>query len=317
MSDSLVSVVIPVFNREEFVGAAIQSVLKQSYRHFEIIVVDDGSTDNTKDVVSSYGDAVRYVYIDNSGPSVARNVGIRIAKGDYIAFLDSDDLWDSQKLKVQMKEFENDKALGALFTNARYINSEGSIIKESMAGKDYVFSGNFLLEVSAYRFPHASDTILLRKIVLENCGIFNESLRLAEDIDLWVRIALKYKVGYINEVLASIRVHQVSLMQQSTVGLLRKQAMHVLERYRKDLASHIDNFDYYIAQSLDFIGNDVLLQGARRDAFVYYLQALRLTPICLKRYKDLIRCLLPLSYLKTRYEKSLKVEIHENLRRYS
>ena len=93
--DSLVSVIIPAFNRERFLAASIKSVLAQLYRPIEIIVVDDGSTDNTKKVAEGFGKEVRYVHQENKGPSAARDTGIKVAKGDVFAFIDADDLWSS------------------------------------------------------------------------------------------------------------------------------------------------------------------------------------------------------------------------------
>lgn len=305
MSDQLVSVIIPTYNRARFLVQAVDSVLRQTYRNFEIIVVDDGSTDNTKEVVSQYAsEPLKYVFQKNNGPSAARNTGIKLARGEYIAFLDSDDLWDPCKLEVQLSAFCDDPALGILFTNARYIDEIGVINRESMSDKGYVFGGDFIREVAEYRFPHASDTVLLRKSVLNSREFFDESLRLAEDIDLWVRIALKHKVGYIDQPLVSVRIHNVSLMRQTSSGLLRIRAVQILERYRKDLKRHLDNFDSCVAEAYDYAGNDALLRGERGSALFYYLKALTNTPLSLKRYKDLARCALPLSYLTRRYHTS-------------
>ena len=101
----LVSVVIPSFNNGAYVGQAVESVLSQGYEDLEIIVVDDGSTDNTREVLTAYQDSVSYIYQDNSGAPVARNTGISAAKGEYIAFLDSDDTWEPGSLSTRMKVF--------------------------------------------------------------------------------------------------------------------------------------------------------------------------------------------------------------------
>ena len=303
MSDQLVSVIIPTYNRARFLTQALDSVLQQTYQNFEIIVVDDGSTDNTSDVVSKYlSETVKYVFKKNSGPSAARNTGIRMARGGYIAFLDSDGLWDPCKLEVQIAAFSDDPAVGIIFSNARYIDEDGLVCRESMAEKGYVFGGDFIREVAEYRFPHASDTVLLRRSVLHSNEYFDESLRLAEDIDLWIRIALKTKVGYLDQPLASVRIHTVSLMRQTSPGFLRIRAIQVLGRYRNEVEGRFGSFNTCVAEAYDYAANEALLRGERGRALMYYLKALTSTPLCIKRYKDFVRCFLPLTYLRQRYD---------------
>lgn len=100
---SLISVIIPVYNREKYVSEAIESVLKQTYQFLDIIVIDDGSTDKSAEIIKSFGSKIRYFYQENSGISSALNHGLKVAKGEFIAFLDSDDLWTENKLNLQIK----------------------------------------------------------------------------------------------------------------------------------------------------------------------------------------------------------------------
>ena len=129
------TIVIPSYNRGHIVGRAIESVLNQSYSDFEIIVVDDGSTDNTKEVVCQYLDSrINYFFQENSGVSAARNTGSKLAKGDYIAFIDSDDIWYKNKIKIQIKFMTANKALFS-FNSYNIINKENKIIGAIKAQK--------------------------------------------------------------------------------------------------------------------------------------------------------------------------------------
>jgi len=126
----LVSVVIPTFNREKLVGAAIDSVLRQTYRPVEIIVVDDGSTDRTREVVEAYGDPVRYVHQRNSGVATARNTGLRVARGEFIALLDSDDEWFPWKLQAQVAVLDRYPDVGMVWTDMTAVNEAGATLHD-------------------------------------------------------------------------------------------------------------------------------------------------------------------------------------------
>src|SRR3989344_8773435 len=123
----MISVIIPTYNRALMVKRAIESVLAQSYENFEIIVADDGSTDDTKEALSGYINSgkIKYIFQDNAGPGAARNAGIKHAKGELVAFLDSDDEWVPDKLEKQIKIFESRGKDAAVFSNIEYIDENG------------------------------------------------------------------------------------------------------------------------------------------------------------------------------------------------
>ncbi len=120
MSDPLISAVIPTYNYGHFVTAAVRNVLAQTYRNLEVIVVDDGSKDNTRERLAPYLDRIRYVYQENQGPSAARNTGIRSATGEWVALLDSDDLWHPRKLELQVKYLQAHPEVGLLGSDRVY-----------------------------------------------------------------------------------------------------------------------------------------------------------------------------------------------------
>lgn len=173
----LVSIIIPCYNSVRFIDKALNSVFLQTYSHYEIITVNDESTDNTEIVLRSYGDKIRYIKRKNGGPSAAKNSGLEHAKGDFIAFLDHDDTFSPTKLEIQVRILiENPQAM-ATIGKSHYIFSEG-------ATPDLVIFPDETHEVHTYLLG----SMLFRKEVFEKYGLFNENLLFAEDVDLLNRL---------------------------------------------------------------------------------------------------------------------------------
>lgn len=193
----LISVIIPTFNRAALLPRAISSVFKQTYPNVELIVVDDGSTDNTAQLVAEYGSAVRYIPQNNAGASAARNRGIREAGGTFVAFLDSDDTWHPEKLARQAALFST-PAIGAVHCAIRVEHIE-------LAGtKGLYYPGDTLNlhDVLALRIPWPT-AMMVRRDILVELGGFDETLVASEDWELCIRIAQKYILAGIPEVLAN------------------------------------------------------------------------------------------------------------------
>lgn len=206
----LVSVIIPTYNRAHIVTEAIESVLAQTYQSYEIIVVDDGSTDNTAEVLKKYGNKIKYYYQDNKGVSAARNRGIREANGDFIAFLDSDDLWKSDKIEKQVIVFQENQDLGLVYSYAEFLTVSTGKIQI----KPRVICSNLrdLVEKDAI-LP--TPTVMIRKKCLADIGLFAETIPGIEDFDLWFRIAEKYTFSFIPAVLAKARYFGPNLSSES------------------------------------------------------------------------------------------------------
>lgn len=202
MTDPLVSVIIPTYNRAHFLGQAIQSALDQTYPQVEVIVIDDGSTDDTAAVVAGFGDRVRYVHQENSGVSAARNHGLRLARGATIAFLDSDDLLMPHKLETQIAYLEANPAVGMVYASHEFIHEDGRYHSTCRLHPSSATYHRLLAECKI-----ALPSVLVRRSVLNAVGGFDETMRIGEDIDLWVRIARHYPIGVIEEPLARIRRH--------------------------------------------------------------------------------------------------------------
>lgn len=207
MSDPVVSVIIPTFNRAGVVTRAIDSVLGQTYHPLEVMVVDDGSTDETPEVLKSYGDAVVSIVQDNAGPSAARNRGIRESSGDLIAFLDSDDLWLATKLERQVdllqRAGENVPCClcDTLMKRAQSREQSSFQIARLRLGEPQGLWVNPAL-VLATRFVLFCQAALIRRGFLLDCGGFDERLWLMEDHDLALRLALRGPWAVIRDPLA-------------------------------------------------------------------------------------------------------------------
>jgi len=279
MSDIVVSVIIPTYNRANLLVGAIRSVLAQSYRDFEIIVSDDGSTDDTKEAIAKFGDKVKYIYNENSGlPSVARNAGLNIANGKYIAFLDSDDLWLPDKLNTQSVIMENNPSVGMVCSNA-IIYGNDSLEKrylEPGQGK----SGDVFSNLLKNNFIITS-TCLIRKDILEQLGRFTESrlLRGIEDYDLWLRVARTWNVIYIDEPLVYYRdIPRESIRSNQDAAQYLKGLIIILDGYRE---THLDP-----AAKKELNLNKGL---HRKDLMLYYLQEKRIGLFAFQLMKLILR----------------------------
>lgn len=205
----MVSVIIPSYNASLFIRQTIESVLAQSMPDIEIVIVDDGSIDDTIKIIQGLAakdSRIRYIIQEHGGVSNARNKGIMESRGEYIAFLDHDDLWLPQKLEKQLALFARDSQLGLVFSKEAIIDQNGAI-KGFTGGtgrpqRGYVFKDLF----RGYFIPIS--TVLMKRGVFDQLDEwFLESMEMAEEVDLFLRVAYKWKIDYCEEVLAFWRMH--------------------------------------------------------------------------------------------------------------
>ncbi|HOO36794.1 MAG TPA: glycosyltransferase family A protein [Deltaproteobacteria bacterium] len=221
-----VSIIIPVYNVERFVAASIQSALDQTLENKEIIVINDGSTDGSEREIMRFKDRIVYIRQDNTGVAAARNVGIRAAKGEYIAFFDADDVFRPDKVEKQASFLDNHPDYCMVYSGYSRINEEG----DTLPPKDMrVHVGDIFPQVFMRCFI-APSMVLCRKQVLFDIGLFQTKYS-AEDYDLFLKISMQGKIGYIPEPLTQYRVRQGSLSKiaQSTPAL---QAKELLDQYK-------------------------------------------------------------------------------------
>jgi glycosyltransferase involved in cell wall biosynthesis len=241
MQPPLISVIIPTFNYEQFVSAAIDSVLAQTYRDREVIVVDDGSTDSTAKRLAPYGSRIRYIYQSNQGLSAARNAGIRASRGDWIALLDSDDLWHPCKLEIQAAYLARHPEVGMLACeHVTDLNRGWPEIAASTTIPEEIVS----LEGLAIKCRFGPSGTLIRRQCFDDVGTFDTSLRSVEDRDMWLRIAARYQIVKLSAPLWYYRLHHTNMsynaerMESNELRVLRRafttlpglQRRHMLKR---------------------------------------------------------------------------------------
>lgn len=224
-----VSVIIPAYNAGKYLAETMQSVLDQSFTDFELIICDDGSTDNTASVAKSFSDVrIKYKYQKNSGVSVARNNGAEFATGKYIAFLDADDLFHRDNLAAKVAELEKEPTAKLVFADCDVIDANGNHTGEKLIGKDENTLEDLLLWNGTV-IPGPS-SILLTREAFEKSGGFDPEFSTAADQDFFFRIASKNKCVRVAEVLTSYRKHgtnmhmNIALMERDHIGVYKKAA---------------------------------------------------------------------------------------------
>jgi glycosyltransferase involved in cell wall biosynthesis len=259
-----VSVIIPTHNRAELLKSAIAGVLNQTYHDFEIIVIDDHSTDNTPEIVAGFMDQ-RIKYIQNkgkNGPSISRNLGITKAEGEYIAFLDDDDEWFPFKLEKQVSMMDICKTdVCGIYSNRLKIDKITGETYSEDPGAD-TRKGNLLSQLMI-KNPIQTSTLVLRKSCLDKVGLFDENMRYMEDRDLWIRLALHWEFEYIDEPLVKAYYHGNSHLSHNLEGQTQGREI-LLDRYRHLLKKNKKSWaDLYVCLGAQYCQLGKIKKGRR------------------------------------------------------
>lgn len=276
-----VSIVIPAFNAAECIEEALESVFVQEYLDYEIIVVDDGSTDSTRAVLQKYVDAgkIRYFYQQNAGPGAARNRGMDEAQGEYICFLDADDEMVERSLFSRVHFLDSHPDVAMVFTDFYKLNTPEDVrvhfrenqflqkFQRAISSADdegYVF-GEKYFECTLDHNPFVlTSTVMVRRVIVEKIGHFNTELQVAEDVDYWLRICRSYNIGFIDEPLTKynnfrsvLTKNEKKFFEDSIV--FYSQLLHDLENddlcrnlLKKKLSVIEFNFAYYLFHIEEF-----------------------------------------------------------------
>lgn len=227
-----VSVIIPTYNRAPLLQCALDSVLCQSYRDWEVLVCDDGSADETAASLGSAVFPVRYLRLDHTGSlGRTRNSGIQNSRGEFIAFLDDDDFWHPFKLERQVAALQADPAAGVAYTDAQLLLPDGSLSPPVLSSKEKR-PGRLFSRLLQNCFFHPS-TVMVRRDLLIAAGAFDESLYTGEDLDLWLRLASMTREVCVPEPLVTIRRHAFSHSTGSGLQAF-ENAIEVIERQRRE-----------------------------------------------------------------------------------
>lgn len=265
-----VSVVIPTYNCSKFITEAIDSVLNQTYKDLEIIVVDDGSTDKTKEVLKAFIDrkSIYYVYQENKGPGAARNTGIKAAQGEYIAFLDADDQWFRDKLRLQLEYLGKNSQNAFIYTDLMEMHNDQIIYRSRLkeGGYKHVAEGWIYDNLLKESFVFAQ-TVIVKREILNEVGMFDEGLRIAEDRDLWLRVGEKYQIGFMDEVLTIRRKHDSNLTNKTELYISSQ-----IKMFEKHLKRRMGDLEHKKLKSTRIIRKK--LQNGWFDLGYYYLENL-------------------------------------------
>ncbi|MFC1666594.1 glycosyltransferase family 2 protein [Candidatus Omnitrophota bacterium] len=191
----MISVVIPTFNRAPFLKKAIESVLSQSYQDFELIIVDDGSQDKTHELIARYASRIVYIKQRNKGPSAARNLGLQKSKGEFIAFLDSDDWWKKEKLATQICKMQQNPYFLVSHTEEIW-HRKGVLLNQKKKHKK--FPGH-IFDKCLPMCVVSMSTAMIRRRLFDDVGFFDETLACCEDYDFWLRASIKHQFLLIDE----------------------------------------------------------------------------------------------------------------------
>lgn len=272
-----VSTIIPAFNCEKYIKETVESVFSQTHKDIELIVVDDCSTDDTGKILKAFGPRVICVRQEkNAGPTIARNRGIEMAKGKYVAFLDHDDIWAPTKLEKQIGLLEGDPDVALVYSDSFSLNASdsktGTLFRAVRPERGFVFE--------SLLFNHfiATSSVVIRKKVFDEIGKFNERYFISQDFDLYLRIAERHKIDFVDEPLFKYRAHPGGLSTKRR-KLTLQEAIEISKRYRdKFLRSNpglARKLDRRIAKYMFYISIWLLDSSNRREAAGWYLNSMK------------------------------------------
>ncbi len=228
MQKGLVSVIVPNYNYAGYLGAAIESALGQTYSTVEIIVIDDGSTDGSKAVIESYGRGIKAIFQQNQGVAAARNNGVKAGRGEFVAFLDADDMWLPEKIERQVERFTEDPDLGLVHVGLTEIDQAGNSLAVRLGGGEGSEVWKDLLLFSPNGILGGGSGAMIPRSVFDALGGFDERLSTSADWDLYFRTAIRYAVGFVAEPLLKYRVHSSNM--HSNIAVMERDMTLAYEK---------------------------------------------------------------------------------------
>jgi glycosyltransferase involved in cell wall biosynthesis len=273
----MVSIIIPSYNRAHLIGKTIESVLNQNLREFELIIVDDGSTDATAEVVRSYGRLIQYLFQENQGRSGARNAGFEASRGSYICFLDSDDLLLSGMLEQEARLLESNPALGFVYCDYEFIDESGrGLPKPENFRRHPLRKGMIFRDLMYFDFIPPS-TVLSRRECIEQAGGFDPAMEPAEDLDWLLRMSRRYATDFIPAPLCQFRKHEGN----TSSSAIAAATIRVLSRHLDDEATKRSlgtdwervYYDLYLSIAHEYYNRREMISARK-----YYYRALEVAP---------------------------------------
>lgn len=274
-----VSVVIPTYNREKLIIQTLKSVTNQSYQNLEIIVVSDGSTDNTDAILEEYkrkDPRIKYIsYHPNRGGNYARNIGIKNATGNYIAFIDDDDEWVPEKIHLQMKEFKKDTRIGLVYTGAKITYEDQKISYTSIPKK----TGDLSKEILISNYIGSTSRVIVKASVLDQSGMFDDKLKAQQDYDLWIRICQITHIGAVPQPLLIYNNFGSTLQVSDDIKKYEQSIKYIYKKYDVLYKETEEKIRTKHQQSCCMtLANKCLRNGEPKKARMYLLNHIKIRP---------------------------------------
>ena len=291
-SSSLVSIIIPTYNRAPLLKRAVQSVLRQTYTNFEIIVIDDASTDDTEKVVTSFNESrVKYLKNNsNKGPAASRNKGICLAEGEFVAFLDDDDEFLPTKLEKQIKKFAvSPREVGVVYCGILHVYGKLVMYKRMPKGR---------IKFEASLHPQSMGwpviTGLIKRKCFEKTGLFDESLLDREDWDMLIRMSKYYQFDYVEDILYTRYIHGYQITTNLTRRIKGRET--IITKYYEEFLKYPD----LLSWQYRLLGSLYCMDGKVAEARKYFVRSVKTWPLNWGSYFHML-----LSYLSTSLHKKL------------
>lgn len=304
---SVISVVIPTYNNAHLIGDALESVFKQSFRDYEIIVVDDGSTDHTRELLKPYTERITYYHQENQGLAVARNTGLRLAGGEYITYLDADDIWHPENLRVKADILKRFPGLGGVFSDFLIFDASG--VRDPRGtkklfpffrrtGRDFkdIFQHTDTVQVEPGRSAivhhgQVFDSLFWGNFILPTSMVFNRSfaqavgefrphMRTQQDYEYWLRFSKSYPLAYVDDVLVSYRRHPQQLTDHSKIERMLLAIREIIDLYEEEFrhAGKSSLYNRRKAEILTNLAKVYIRQGKTSKARKLVYEALQRDP---------------------------------------
>jgi glycosyltransferase involved in cell wall biosynthesis len=298
----MVSIVITCYNYGGYLARCVESALDQTYGDVEVIIVNDGSTDNTDEVAWKYmkdHPRVRYIRQKNAGQANAKNTGIRAATGEFIAFLDADDLWETNKLEKQMPLFSC-PLVGVVYSRARYVAGNGLPMDVTPWGEHLSpRSGNVTEHLFFDNFIPFSSAVVRRKCLIE-AGVFDESIKMGIDWDLWLRISVNYEFAYVDEPLLVYRVGHAGQMSKD-LEERQRCADRIMRKFLSDNPGMIPKSTIRDALTYTYLSRGYFYETKDfKKSAIYHMMALQINPFALGVYRGIVRLIVRQLNIKLR-----------------
>lgn len=283
----MISIIVPLFNKEHLLKETLLSILNQTFSTFEVVIVNDGSTDNSLSVLDCFNDSrIRIINQENLGVSAARNRGIEEAKYDLIALMDADDLWESNYLEEQMNLYKNYPDCDVFITNYRYLTIKGSytspILRDIDLDKSSVIDNYFKIACKSSPLI-TSISIMVKKHALNSVANFPVGIKSGEDLLTWARLAVKYKIAFSNKVLATYRLGYSVPRPPEDFDVVGEQ-LELLYKQNKN----IDCLNKYVAFWYKMRMCRCIAHKMYQKAIIAFFRSLKYNPFQLKIYLSIV-----------------------------